>query len=256
MAPIIKTSTFTEKQQKELQKIVEKFLYYASAIDNTMMHAANDLASQLTTGTMKTKIAIKCFLNYCATYPNAAIIYRASDMIIRCDADAAYLVAVKARSRAGGYIYMGNRDNNIQIINAPILIIATILKMVVGSAAEAEETAIYHIAQELVPLRQACIELRHPQPATPMRTDNSTADGIMNGTVKQRRSKAIDMRFYWLRDRVSQKLFNVHWAPGKVNLADYYTKHHPAKHVKQTKFIYINGPTSPRSLRGCIELLA
>ena len=69
-----------------------------------MMHALNDLASQITTGTMKTEQAIECFLNYYATYPNAAIMYRASDMIIRCDVDTAYLVAPKARSRAGGYI--------------------------------------------------------------------------------------------------------------------------------------------------------
>jgi len=77
------------------------------------MHALNDLASQITTNTMKTELAIKCFLNYCATYPNAAIMYSASDMIIRCDVDTtAYLVAPKARSRADRYIYMDNRDSN------------------------------------------------------------------------------------------------------------------------------------------------
>jgi len=85
MAPNIDTPTFTDKQQKEFQKIVGKFLYYAWAIDNTMMHALNDLASQITTRTMKTEIAIECFLNYCATYPNAAIMYRATYMIIQCD---------------------------------------------------------------------------------------------------------------------------------------------------------------------------
>ena len=67
-------------------------------------------------------------------------------MIIRCDADPAYLVPPKARSRAGGYIYTGNRDNNIKIINAPIMIIATILKMVVCSAADAEVAALYPCA--------------------------------------------------------------------------------------------------------------
>ena len=46
---IIETPTFTDKQQKQLQKIVSKFFYYARAIDNTMMHALNDLASQITT---------------------------------------------------------------------------------------------------------------------------------------------------------------------------------------------------------------
>ena len=83
-------------------------------------------------------------------------------MQCKCDADVAYLVAPKARSRAGVHIYMvGNKVSNIQIINAPIMLIATILKIVIGSA-EAEVAALYHCAQELVPLRQACIELGHP----------------------------------------------------------------------------------------------
>ena len=155
MANIIETSTFTDKQQTQLKKTIGKFLYYARAIDNTMMHALNDLASQITIGAMKTEMAIEFFLNYRSTYPNAA--NRASNTMIRCDADANYIVAPKVRSRAGGYIYMGNRDNNIQIINAPIMIIATILKMAVGLAAEAELAALYHCAQVLVPLRQACI---------------------------------------------------------------------------------------------------
>ena len=61
MAPEEATPTFTDKQQNELQKIVGKFLYYARAIDNTMMHVLNDLGSQITTGTMKTEQAIECF---------------------------------------------------------------------------------------------------------------------------------------------------------------------------------------------------
>ena len=32
------------------------------------------------------------------------------------------------------------------------------------------------------------------------------------------------MRFHWVRDRVAQKQFNVHWRPGKDNLADFFTK--------------------------------
>ena len=111
-------------------------------------------------------------------------------MIIRCDSDAAYLVASKARSRAAGFIYMGNKDGNKEIINAPIMVIAKILKMVVASAAEAEVAALYHNAREIVPLRVTATELGHPQPPTPLRTDNSTADGIMNGTIKQRRKQS------------------------------------------------------------------
>jgi hypothetical protein len=69
-----------------------------------------------------------------------------------------------------------------------------------SSAAEAEVGALFMNAKGLIPLRITCEELGHIQPPTPMRTDNNTAEGIMNGTIKQNRSKAIDMRFYWLKD--------------------------------------------------------
>jgi hypothetical protein len=88
-------------------------------------------------------------------------------------------------------------------------------------------------------LRITCEELGHKQPATPMRTDNNTAEGIMNGTIKQNRSKAIDMRFYWLKDRVEQGQFRIYWEPGHTNLADYYTKHHPPSHHKSVRPVYM-----------------
>ena len=80
----------------------------------------------------------------------------------------------------------------------------------------------------------------HPQPATPVQVDNSTACGIANETIKQRRSKAIDMRFYWVQDRVNQKQFHVYWKPGKENLADYVTKHHTAKHHQEMRYKFLH----------------
>ena len=81
-------------------------------------------------------------------------------------------------------------------------------------------------------------ELGYPQPPTPLQTDNSTASGIVNDTVKQRRSKAIDMRFYWIRDRVRQGQFFIYWRKGSINLADYFTKHHaPTHHINRRPHI-------------------
>jgi hypothetical protein len=75
----------------------------------------------------------------------------------------------------------------------------------------------------------------HHQPATPLRTDNSTLFGILNETIKQKRSKAMDMRYQWLTDRVRQKQFDVYWRPGKDNIEDYHTKHHSAYHHKDMR---------------------
>ena len=56
----------------------------------------------------------------------------------------------------------------------------------------------------------------------PVVTDNNTASGIATDAVKQKRSKAIDMRFYWIRDRVRQGQFQVYWRKGATNRADYF----------------------------------
>ena len=61
------------------------------------------------------------------------------------------------------------------------------------------------------------------QPSTPVQVDNSTALGIATGTIKQRKSKAMDMRFYWIRDRRKQEQLNIYWKPGSTNRGDYFT---------------------------------
>ena len=40
----------------------------------------------------------------------------------------------------------------------------------------------------------------------------------------------MDMRFYWIRDRVRQGHFLISWRKGADNLADYFTKHHLPSH--------------------------
>ena len=177
----------TATEQNDLKKIVGKFLYYARAFDNTMCHALNVLSTQITCGTEKTLLAQQLFLNYCASNPEAEKLYKASDMILFVDSDAAYLVAPSARSRAGGFFYLGNKNGNM--INGSILILATVIKQVMASAAEAEIAGLFLNARLALPIRTALIELGHPQPATKMKTDNSTANGFIRGTIKQNKTK-------------------------------------------------------------------
>ena len=161
-----------------------------------MMHALNDLASQVTAGTMKIEEAQVCFLNYSEKNPDATIIYYVSDMIIWDENNAAYLIASKSRSRKRAFIFMGNKHQNSQIKNGLIMVITSLLKIVVASLSEVEVASLYHEAQKIVPLWVPAEGLGHKQPTTPQQTENKTASGIMNGIIKQRRSKVIDTRFY------------------------------------------------------------
>jgi hypothetical protein len=73
-----------------------------------------------------------------------------------------------------------------------------------------------------------------------METDNTTATGYSNGTIKHKRTKAMNMRFYWIKERVKQGQFNVYWGPGFQNLVDYFTKHNSPAHHKRMRKIYIH----------------
>ena len=126
--------------------------------------------------------------------------------------------------------------------------------MVVSSAAEAETAGLYTNMKEAVILRTTLREMGHPQPATPIQVDNSTAAGIANDNIKIQRSKAIDMRFYWVRDRVDQRQFHVFWKPGTQNDADYFTKHHTAAHHQRMrpKYLHIKTPSDQPHCEGVL----
>ena len=102
----------------------------------------------------------------------------------------------------------------------------------------------------------------HPQPTTDIWVDNTTTFGIANYTVKQQRSRAMNMRYFWVIGKFDTKHFRVRWAPGLHNLADCFTKHHTAAHHLKVRLYYVhmaNSPhyltkaPSPRDLQGCVE---
>jgi hypothetical protein len=146
----------------------------------------------------------------------------------------------------------------------PLHTSSVILRNVMASAAEAKIGALFVNAQDGTVLLTTLIELGHPQPPTPLQSDNSTAPGTVNASIRQRRSKAIDMRFYWDPDRVNQGHFLVYWRPGTENLADYFTKHHPTAHHRLVgntflhptkagaRALFARSNVPHRSLRGCV----
>ena len=81
--------------------------------------------------------------------------------------------------------------------------------------------------------------LGHPQHIIPIKTDNSTAESFSNSTLKEKRSKAWDMRLYWLQDRTNNKEVKIYWSQGNNNLADYYTKHFSPTYHQQLRPTYI-----------------
>jgi hypothetical protein len=249
------TPPLTAQQCLTIQKVTGSVLYYARAVDPTVLMPLNNIAMEQTKDTEKTQVTTMQLLDYLVTHLDDTIRYHASDMILHIHSDASYLSVSNALSQIKCLFFLGNISPEQDTLNGSILNVAAVIKNLVASAAESEVGACFDNAQSGAPLRITLAELGHTQPPTPLRTNNSTAFGILNETIKQKRSKAMDMRYHWLTDRVSQKKIDVYWRPGRENLGDYHTKHHSTQHHKDMRGLILHQANSPQVLRGCAKLL-
>jgi hypothetical protein len=88
---------------KYIQAVAGTLLYYARAVDPTILPALSSIATEQAKPTEKTMEMVKQLLDYCATQEEAIITYTASKMILCIHSNAGYANKKNARSRAGGH---------------------------------------------------------------------------------------------------------------------------------------------------------
>ena len=83
------------------------FNWYSRAVDPTMARTLSSIAARQSKATTKVKEEVKQFLDYCATHPNAIVMFLASDMILALHPDASYLSEPESKSKAAGALLFG-----------------------------------------------------------------------------------------------------------------------------------------------------
>ena len=250
LSPNNQPTPATDDEKLLLQQAVGLFLYYARAVDSTMLFPLNALAAQISTCNSNTMKELQHFFNYAATHPDAKIVYKRSDMILHIYTDASYLTAAQAKSRAGGYFYLSNQHYDPHgELNGSIYIECSVMKNVLASAMEAELGGMFRNAQQGAWIRTILEEMGHKQPPTFLITDNTAAKSVAEGTAKQRKSRAINMNFYWIRDRINQGQFQIIWEKGTNNIADYFTKFHPTYHHRKIRYRILEPTTKDKIIR-------
>jgi hypothetical protein len=239
------TTPLNKAGKKFIQEVCGVFLFLARGVKGGLLPALSALVSQQTNPTERTTELCKQFLDYMASQDEAILTYKASDMILAVHSDASNLSEPKARSREGRHMYMVGRDN-IPKNNGAVLNILQIIRAVMSSATEAELGALFINAKTTVAMRHMLKELGHPQPPTPMQTDNKTTNDLLTNKIIPKALKAMDMRFHWLRCCEAQGQFRYCWKPNTQNLADYFTKHHPASHHKDNRPTFLTPRKDPQ----------
>jgi hypothetical protein len=108
----------SDKDVNKLQQLTGTLLYYARAVDPTLIMPINVLTSEQSKATDITADKVIKLLNYCNTHPETKIRYHASEMIQHIHSDASYLSENESKSRAGGFFYMGNETNTNKILTS------------------------------------------------------------------------------------------------------------------------------------------
>jgi hypothetical protein len=158
-----------------------------------------------------------------------------------------------ACSQAGEHFFMSSHTSCCHN-NGAVHTISQIIKAVMFLAAEAKIRALSINCWEAVSACHTLELLGHPQPPTPTQTNNTMALDIVNNNVMMK-LKAIDMKYHWLWDRISQKQFQHYWAPGNKNKGNYVTKHHAPVHHEAMQSTFLTSIATLQALRNRVSKL-
>jgi hypothetical protein len=136
-------------------------------------------------------------------------------MILNIHSNASYLSELNVHSRACGHFFVGwsPKDGDPIKLNGAFFTLCTILRFVVASVAEAELGGLFLNCKEGIIFQLTLEELGHPQPRTSVHCDDTTTVGIANNTVKWQQSRSMEMRYFWVGDKVAQDAYEIKWHP-------------------------------------------
>ena len=97
------------------------------------------------------------------------------------------------------------------MINGPVQILSSIQKTISASVTEAEYIALFDNGQNVLAIANTLLAITYPALVPTIYTDNECAVNMANDDIKERRTKAIDMRYHWTRHQIREQKLIIKW---------------------------------------------
>ena len=138
MKPLDTSTALTTERVKIIERIIGKFLYCATRLDNTCLVPLITMSTKHYPTEQDEKY-VHQFLDYMTTHPNSVVRFHASDMILRANTDESYMTEMEAHNCAEVLLLLGSIPSKCvwEQLNGPIYVNDKILKVVADSAVEA-----------------------------------------------------------------------------------------------------------------------
>jgi hypothetical protein len=148
------------------------------------------LAAQRVKPAVATLEGLTQLLNCAATHPDAEVRFHTSDVVPRIDSNASCLSESKAHLWVAGHHCLGPHPDKLQgkppPFNGSVNTLCSTMRKIAPGTTEAEPGALFHNSKEACSTRTTLKEVGHPRPPAVVETNNNTAAGIANDSIKQK----------------------------------------------------------------------
>ena len=205
--------------------IVGSLLYAAMITRPDITYAVQALGRHMQCSGNEHMVAAKRILRYLQGTKDLGIVYEASGDSIGQQpslvgfSDADWGGDIDTRRSTTGYLFMIEETGGVVSWGSKLQ------PTVALSSAEAEYMAVCAAVQEAVHLRRLMCDLGFEQKEpTVIYEDNQGCIALSDNPVHHRRTKHIDIRFHFIRERVASKETELKYVPTEFQLADLLTK--------------------------------
>lgn len=140
--------------------------------------------------------------------------------------DADYAGDIETRRSTTGYVFC--------LANGAVTWSSQRQKMVTLSTTEAEYVAASTAVRETIWLRKLLSDIGCPCASeTTLYVDNQSAIKLVKNPVFHKRTKHIDIRYHFIREKTESKEIKVEYVPSENQLVDIFTKPIPKDHFKK-----------------------
>lgn len=159
--------------------------------------------------------AVKRIIRYLLQTKDICISYNSnSELIGYSDSD--FGLDIDTRKSNTGYIFMLN--------GGPITWASKRQNTVSLSTTESEYMAASEAAKEMLWLRQLLLDINEPQLMITLCIDNQSAIKLIHNPVYHKRTKHIDVKYNFIREKVEQNVNKIKYVQSMYQLADFLTK--------------------------------
>ena len=207
------------KAAGRFRSVVMTLFYMAKRTRPDMLTAVAFLSRRTTVATKQDEDKLQHLLMYLNGTPGIGILIKpGSSLQVYAYVDAAYGTHYDMKSHTGCLIRVGEEGS-------PVFCKSAKQSIVSRSSTEAELIALSDSGSQVIWVREFMIQQGFDlAPATIYQDNMSTISLISNGRPKAEKSRHINIRYFWLRDRIVAKDIQIEHMPTDMMIADMLTK--------------------------------